>query len=358
MRYVFIGPDEKHFDIKKSNKIKKLVGLLFDYEYSVKSAKERILEVILKPSTGFTTAVANGILDFRKNNPDKPIRVFLLTEFSTDFAELPEKSQELFKSLITGSVECIVYVDEGNKTGGKAAYSGVVSRGVPVYYYDPNVKVDKVFEKEYKYIEEITGEKINLYANFNGEAYSQDGVRKKANGLTYSYRINTTLPNNQKFSVEYSNFVTIYHARKARTMRLLEAMWQEVEPNHITLSELFEEYIATKGDTPALQVKYRQYFNAHVVGSGSDKNELSEYTPSDYQVLSNLIRRFSLQYKEDGRYMDSSQYDEEGNYIRKKSLSTQYRQGYYTMLSNLFDYAYLKGYISYQPLYLEDIEKK
>lgn len=361
MRYLFIGPDEKHFDGKKANKIKKLISCLFDYEYMMVSSKERTVDVLIKPSTGFTTAVAHGILDYRKNNPDKPIRVLLLTEFSTDLAELPEKTQELFNSLGNGAVMNMVNVDDGCKVGGKAAYSNVVSLGIPVYYYDPNVKVDKTFEKEYKYIEKSHHEKINLFDNFKGEAYSKDGVRKKATGLTYSYRLNTTLPNGKKLTEEWSNFVTTYHARSARAKRLVDAMWQDVEKNDITLTELFNEYIETKGATPALQTKYKQYHSALIVGKGQGDVPIWRFAQEDKDTL-NLVSAhgsfhgFKLRYATDSRYKEDSYYDEDDDYHRHY-LTDEYKQGFYAMLSNLFDYAYLKGYIRYQPLMLFDISK-
>ena len=339
--------------------IKKLVGLLFDYEYSVTSAKERTLEVLIKPSTGFAAVVANAILDYRENNPNKPIRVNLITEFSTDFAELPEKTQELFKSVGTGSVGYMVYVGDGGKTGSKAAYSDLVGGSIPVYYYDPIVKVDKVFEKEYKHIEEIRHEKINLYDNFKGEAYSQDGVRKKANGLTYSYRINTTLPNGKKFSEEYSNFVTIYHARTAREKRLMNAMWQDVEKTDITMTELFDEYIETKGDTPALQTKYKQYHSAFIVGRHMGEQKVQDLVHGDSTSTASLHARcyvFSIKHATDSRYKEDGYYDENDKWHYRK-LTNEYKQGYYAFLNNLFDYAYQQGYISYQPLMLFDISK-
>ena len=268
--YLFLGPTDKYFDNKSGSKVKKLVKALFDYEYFINpdlgSTVFDKFWVRVKPNTGYATAVANAILEYREQNPNRPVYVELVSEYSTDFEALPEKTQLLFKKLVGEDnfrVKAEVIVQEGVKSGGKAAYSNILNGSIPVVWYEPGAKVDKAFEKEYRNAEtRFRYEMIDLHDNLSGEAYSKDGVRKKATSLTYSYRINTTLPNGKKLSEEWSNFVTIRHALNARNKRLVDAMWQEVEPNPITLSELFEEYIATKGDTPALQTKYKGYFSA------------------------------------------------------------------------------------------------
>lgn len=374
-RYLFLGPDEKHFDSKSGSKVKKLVKSLIDYEYLIypdwgKNRHEAFV-VRVKPNTGFATAVANAILEYREQNPDKLVAVELVSEYSTDFEELPEKTQALFKKLY-GSDDFRVLVQsvvkDGVKTGGKAAYSDILNGNIPVVWYDPNSKVDKAFEKEYRNAESrFQFDMINLFNNSTGEAYSKDGIRKKAASLTYSYRINTTLPNGEKLTEELSNFVTVQHAQEARNKRLVDAMWQEVEPNPITLSELFNEYIETKGDTPALQTKYKQYYGALISDSlGKDKvqtlvhgHESATRTIRDNTnptAIRGRLSAFSLKYATDGRYKEDGYYDENDSY-KRRYLSEDYKQGFYAMVNNLFDYAYLKGYIHYQPLVLVDISK-
>ena len=362
-KYVFFGPDEKHFDSKRANKIKRLVGYLLDYEYFVSDSHTAEIPLVLyiKPATGFSSVVAEGIIEYRELNPDKPLRVKLITEYNSDYEELPAKTQALFDAF--GGLlqtESIGLVKDGKKSGGKAVYSGVVKKGVPVFYYEPEMKLDKAYEKELRNaVEDSPLGYINLFDNFNGEDYKGDGVRKRASGITYSYRINTVLPNGKKFTEELSTFVTSSHASMARKKRLVNAMWQDVSDEvDLTLNDVFEEYLATKGDTPSLQTKYRQYFNAHVVGSGLDTNLIGRYAPKDLIIVDNLIRKFSLQYKNDGRSKHSPTYDEDGNYIKKKKIADKHRQGFYAMLSNVFDYAYQQGYISYQPMYLVDIERQ
>ncbi len=369
-RYLFLGPDEKHFDSKSGSKVKKLVKALIDYEYLIypdwgKNWHE-VFVVRVKPNTGFATAVANGILEYREQNPDKPVAVELVSEYSTDFEELPEKTQLLFKKLVGEDnfrVRVENVVKNGVKTGGKAAYSDILNGNIPVVWYDPNSKVDKAFEKEYRNAESrFQFDMINLFNNSTGEAYSKDGVRKKAASLTYSYRINTILPNGEKLTEELSNFVTVQHAQNARNKRLVDAMWQEVEKNDITLNELFQEYIETKGSTPALQTKYKQYYNAFIASlHGEDKVqslvhglESATRTIRDNTnpvAVGGRLSLFSLRNALDGRFSEYNLYDEDGNF-RPRYLSEDYKQGFYAMVNNLFDYAYLKGYIHYQPLVL------
>ena len=374
--YLFLGPTEKYFDKKVGSKVKKLVKALFDYEYFMnpdlgKNSLEQ-LDVRVKPNTGYTTAVATAILEYREQNPNRPIRVELVSEYSTDFEELPEKTQILFKQLVGEDnfrVKVQVQVKDGIKTGGKAAYSDILNGSIPVIWYEPGAKVDKSFEKEYRNVEtRFRYEMIDLHDNLSGEAYSKDGVRKKAASLTYSYRINTTLPNNTKLTEEWSNFVTVRHALNARAKRLVDAMWQDVERNPITLSELFEEYIATKGDTPALQTKYKGYFSALIpeylskekVQSLAHGTETSTISLRDNATLTSVRSRvssFSLKYVTDGRYKNEGYYDESDSYHRRY-LSDDYKQGFFAMVNNLFDYAYQQGYIHYQPFLLVDISKQ
>lgn len=374
--YLFLGPAEKYFDSKSGSKVKKLVKALIDYEYLMNpklgSTVSGAFLVRVKPNTGYATAVATAILEYREQNPDKPVRVELVSEYSTDFDELPEKTQLLFKKLVGEDnfhVMVQSVVKDGAKTGGKAAYSNILNGSIPVVWYDPNSKVDKAFEKEYRNAESrILFEMINLFNNSTGEAYSKDGVRKKAASLTYSYRINTTLPNGEKLTEELSNFVTVQHAQEARNKRLVDAMWQEVEPNPITLSELFNEYIETKGDTPALQTKYKQYYSAMIadhignlkvqsLAHGLESATLSIRDNTNPVAVGGRLSAFSLRNATDGRYKEEIYFDDDGNYHRRY-LSEDYKQGFYAMVNNLFDYAYLKGYIHYQPLVLVDISKR
>ena len=374
-RYLFLGPDEKHFDNKSGSKVKKLVKALFDYEYFMNpdlgKNHHEVFVVRVKPNTGYATAVATAILEYREQNPNRPVYVELVSEYSTDFEALPEKTQLLFKKLVGEDnfrVKAEVIVQEGVKSGGKAAYSNILNGSIPVVWYEPGAKVDKAFEKEYRNAEtRFRYEMIDLHDNLRGEAYSKDGVRKKAASLTYSYRINTTLPNGKKLTEEWSNFVTIRHALNARNKRLVDAMWQEVEPNPITLSELFEEYIATKGDTPALQTKYKGYFSALIpqylseekvqsLAHGKESSTISFRDNATLTSIRSRVSSFSLKYATDGRYKDEGYYDENDSY-HKHNLSEDYKQGFYAMLNNLFDYAYQRGYIHYQPFMLFDIDK-
>jgi len=371
--YLFLGPTEKYFDNKSGSKVKKLVKALFDYEYFINpdlgSTVFDKFWVRVKPNTGYATAVANAILEYREQNPNRPVYVELVSEYSTDFEELPEKTQTLFKQLVgEDNFRVMVQnvVKDGVKTGGKAAYSNILNGSVAVVWYDSEAKNDSAFEKEYRNAKEHTGyDIINLHDNAKGKTYSKDGVRKKAASLTYSYRINTTLPNGKKLSEEWSNFVTIRHALNARNKRLVDAMWQEVEPNPITLSELFEEYIATKGDTPALQTKYKGYFSALIpqylseekvqsLAHGKESSTISFRDNATLTSIRSRVSSFSLKYATDGRYKDEGYYDENDSY-HKHNLSEDYKQGFYAMLNNLFDYAYQRGYISYQPFMLVDI---
>ena len=373
-RYLFLGPDEKHFDNKSGSKVKKLVKALFDYEYFMNpdlgKNHHEVFVVRVKPNTGYATAVATAILEYREQNPNKPVAVELVSEYSTDFDELPEKTQALFKQLVGEDFRVMVQsvVKDGIKTGGKAAYSDILNGTIPVVWYAPNSKVDKAFEKEYRNAASRSHfDMINLYSNTTGEAYSKDGVRKKAASLTYSYRINTTLPNGKKLTEEWSNFVTVIHALDARTKRLVDAMWQDVEKNDITLNELFAEYIETKGDTPALQTKYKQYYSALIldyVGNlavqslahGLDSATLSIRDNATSYAARGRLSSFSLRRAMDGRYDTERLYDEDGRY-RIPGLSEAYKQGFYAMMNNLFDYAYQRGYIHYQPFMLFDIDK-
>ena len=370
--YLFLGPTEKYFDKKSGSKVKKLVKALFDYEYFINPELGTTVFdkfwVKVKPNTGYATAVAEAILEYREQNPNKPVFVELVSEYSTDFEELPEKTQLLFKKLVGEDnfrVKAEVIVQDGVKSGGKAAYSNILNGTIGVVWHDTNSKLDGAFEKEYRNAKERLGYKvINLFNNSKGEAYSKDGVRKKANGLTYSYRINTTLPNGKKLTEEWSNFVTVQHAQEARTKRLVDAMWQEVEPNDITLNEVFNEYIETKGSTPALQTKYKQYYRALVDDIGKDKIQnvahgsggvvLSDRDSATLYFVRARLHAFSKHNAIDCRYDISRLYDENGKY-RIPSVSKEYKQGFYAMVNNIFDYAYQRGYIHYQPFLLVDV---
>ena len=334
-----------------------MVHYLFDYEFTVVDPTSNKLAVSIKPNTGFTTAVAEAILDYREEYPDRVIKISLFTEYKTDFEELPPKTQQLFDTLVgyDGSTYRKV-IPLGSKDAPKGVYAMIASQGVPVYYYDPDAKKDSTFMKELKWIV-TTPRCINLFENLSGQAYQGDGIRKKSTAMTYAYRINANLPNGKRLTEELSGFITTRHAKIARNKRLIEAMWQEVEPNDITLSELFDEYIDTKGSTPALQTKYKQYYNSFIgEDAGSTKVQwFVDGRVEDY-LISSKFYGFSLTLTTDSRYKEDGFYDEDNEW-QHRYLTDAYKQGFYAMLSNLFDYAYHRGYISYQPLMLFDINK-
>ena len=360
LKYLFIGPDEKHFDVKKATKVKKLVQNIFDYECRVQKKQE--VEVVIKPSSGFTATVAEAIVEYCKENPNIQFYVGLVTEFEDDFKKLPEKVQDLFKGLTSGRVYSMSFEAHGKKYGVSTAYSEVVNSGnCTVFYYEEGSKVDKAFEKEYNHILKRHSDKINLAKNFNGEAYKNEGIRKKAASLTYAYRINLTLPNGEKFTEEKAGFVVPTHAMDARNKRLVDVMWQAVEPNELTVADLFNEYIETKADTKALQEKYRQYYSAIIEGREKGKmakQKIQILASSDTSPLavSSRFLGFRLKFGTDNR-VKNTQYDEDGDLILPY-LSDKYKQGFYAMLSNLFDYAYQKKYIPYQPLLLIDLSER
>ena len=367
LKYLFIGPDEKHFDVKKANKVKKLVQSIFDYDFEVEKS-ERV-DIILKPSAGFTATVAESIVEYRKKNSESRFHVSMVSEFRSDFDNLTEEVQALFKGLCSGSVYSMVYDTDGKRYGSSTAYSNVVNKGnCIVFYYEEGSKVDKAFEKEYSHILKNCKEKINLADNFKGEDYKSSGVRKKAASLTYAYRINLTLPNGEKFTEEKAGFVVPTHAYYARTKRLVDAMWQDVNPNDITLTKLFEEFIKTKTDTPALQEKYKQYYKTWILDEKLGDVKLHHFWEADtiFRSLPIILRgRFielSLEHRTDARYSEELQYEKslecDGCDIENHYLSDKYKQGFYAMLSNLFDYAYQKKYIPYQPLLLIDLSER
>ena len=356
-KFAFIGPNEYSFDKKKSNKVKKLVHYLFDYEFSVVEPDSNSIGLSIKPNTGFTSVVAEAILDYQEKHPDKVFKILLFTEYKTDFEELPIKTQQLFDKLVGydgttyRKVMCM-----GRKENPKGVYSMMTSQGTPVYYYDPEAKKDSSFMKELKWI--VTPRKsINLFENLSGQAYQGDGIRKKSTAMTYAYRINANLPNGKRLTEELSGFITTRHAKIARNKRLIEAMWQDVEPNLITLSELFDEYIETKGSTPSLQAKYKQYYNSFIgEDAGNTKVQWFVDCGVEEYLITSKFHRFSLAVATDSRYKEDGFYDED-NMWKQRYLTDAYKQGFYAMLSNVFDYAYHRGYISYQPMLLFDISK-
>lgn len=351
-RYLFVGPDEKHFDMKKSGKVKKLVYALLDFLVMKKESKffDFDFEIILKPTMGFTTIVAESIMEYREKHPEKEFKVKLKTELDSNFFELHEKTQTLFKTVAQSlDVAYCRSINYGSTRG--AAQELIAHNNAVVFYYEPESKVDKTFEKELKYIEaeKIILNRINFYDNQKGEEYTGtiEGVRKRANGLTYSYRINVKLPTGEKFTEEKANFVTAFQAKEAREIRLAEKMAQEVEPCELTFEEVVKEYIEGKKEQPALQKKYEQYYKSFIDGQFVAKYKLSSFAELPFRLgnFSSLM----LRYEKDARYKKGS---EEAHYLTDK-----YKQGYYAFLSNVFDYAYLKGYIPYQPLLIVDLSK-
>ena len=342
-RYAFMGPNEHSFDKKNTNKIKKLVKYLFDYEFSKKVAAGSMLEISIKPNTGFTTAVAEAILDYQTEHPDRGIKIVLFTEYKTDFEELPTKTQQLFDKLVGydgASVRRVICM--GLKEAPKGVYSMMTSRGIPVYYYDPKAKKDSTFMKELSYIE-IESHRINLFDNLNGQSYQSVGVRKKSNGITYSYRINVNLPNGKKLSEELSCFVTATHASSHREKRLIEAMWQDIEPCELCLLDVVKEYLETKKEHPALYLKYKQYYASFLRMKRVSATLMSDYASTE-RLRNSLILGLRINDEYDGRRKDPS-------YLRDEDrLTPKYIQGYYAFLDNVFDYAYQKKYINYQPL--------
>ena len=357
-KYSFMGPNERSFDMKKATKVKKLVKYLFDFNFTVVDPNANKIAVSIKPYTGFTSVVAEAILEYKEKHPDKVFNITLFTEYKTDFAELPEKTQQLFDKLVgyDGSTPRKV-ICMGSKEHSKGVYAMMTSQGIPVYYHDPNAKKDSTFMKELSWIE-IKRRRINLFENLSGHPYTGDGIRKRSNAITYSYRIHAGLPNNQRLTEESAGYVTINHAQIARNRCLITAMWQKVEPNDVTVSDVFAEYIETKDNTPSLQIKYRQYFNsfiAHKTGHW----KIQHFTDGaiDPSVTQRTFRNLSLYSATDGRYKEDGFYNDENKW-EKRYLTDEYKQGFYAFLSNLFDYAYQRGYIPYQPMLLVDTRKQ
>lgn len=354
MNYMFIGASDKYFDAKLSGKVKKLVFHLFDYEFAMQ-AEYNPLTVNIKPNTGFTTAVAKAILQYRKEHPDKIVRVGLYTEFSTDFAELPDVTQSLFRELRENDggdsfyVNSLINVAVHGKSGSKAAYSGVVA-GAPIYYLAPDAKVDKVFEKELKYIEEVSpSDRINFWDNLNGLSYEGSYVRKRSTSVTYSYRIALKLPNGESFRDEKAGFVTRHHAKQARDKVLMEKMLQTVVDCDLTFSLVAKEYIETQKNKKALYVKYMQYYNSFLQLQNTGSLHITQYAKED-RVPTGILRGFEVNHAVDGRRSDDY-------YTGANGLSEGYIQGYYAFLNNVFDYAYNQKYIAYQPLYFVELRK-
>ena len=353
-----MGPNEKSFDMKKTNKVKKLVKYLFDFQFNVADPNSDRIGVCIKPNTGFTSAVAEAILEYKEIHPNRKFIITLFTEYKTDFDELPKKTQQLFDTLVgyDGSTYRKV-ICMGVKEAPKGVYAMMTSQGTSVYYYDPNAKNDSTFMKELHWIE-LDNHRINLFDNLSDKPYVGDGVRKKINSMTYSYRIHTTLPNNRRLTTESAGYVTINHAQFARNNCLLNAMWQEVAPNNITISDVFNEYIKTKSDTPSLQKKYRLYYNSFIAQK-TGHWRIQHFTDGaiDPFVTQRTFRNLSLFHATDGRYKEDGFYNNAGKW-EKHYLTDEYKQGFYSFLSNLFDYAYRMKYIPYQPLLLVDTKKQ
>ena len=352
--YLFLGPSEKYFDAKKGNKVKKLVKYLLDFIFAKNEDEDYLLRIGIKPNTGFNAYVAQGLIEYKEENPDKRIFFSFITEFNTDFAELPPKTQKLFEKLHSYNNDSRgFYIPCCSIKGIQKAKYGLISEFTSkvVYYYDDEAKKDKVLEGEYYHFQKKDESLlINFADNLDGRVYSKDSIRKRSSSIAYAYRVNIKLPNGDRFTDEKANFVTPEHAEYARRRVIKDFLWQEIEDNELTFSDVAREYIETKKGQKSLYVKYKQYYNSFLKDSRVEHESIMEFGSDN--IMSSSVLMFMIHNEPDGRRTNVSG----ARATKDNHLSEKYIEEYYAFINNVFDYAYLKGYINYQPLYIHTLK--
>ena len=350
--YLFLGPSEKYFDAKKGNKVKKLVKYLLDFTFDKRGDYPYPLQIGIKPNTGFNSYVAEGLIEYKEENPDKRFWFRLITEFNTDFKELPPKTQELFEKLYsyTDNPKKFVVPYFSIKGKQKAQYGMMAAFGsCVVYYYDDKARKDKVLAGEYYHFENKS-RLINFAENLDGRTYSNGSIRKRASSIAYAYRVNVKLPNGDRLTGEKANFVSVEHAEYARRKFIKDSLWQEIEDNELSFGEVAREYIETKKGQKSLYIKYNQFYNSFIKDEQTEYEKIIDF--GNDNIMSSSILQFMIHNEPDGRRINL-----DGSRATKDNhLSEKYINEYYAFISNVFDYAYLKGYINYQPMYIHSLE--
>ena len=350
MRFYFSGETGKHFhtdDIMK-NKIKKtIVKYLENYGREIEDYTFEF-----RVDDGFGLLALEAVLSFINSQPVNCRFVFRAV-FEKDFLKLPINIQEYYQNII------MQLEGKGIKVSNK-----INENKVRTYHNGEDIKTMKINYHCYttsgwtctlvSYFEKDTGDKwassefnnyllenkvikINLYDVLNeprGYARSSYvGVRRQKNSGKFYYRIKMKLPDCTPVNIEKGSFLTAEEASKAREQCLIELAYQECEDVGRRMEDVFNEFVETTcTEKPSLRKKYISYYNAHIKKL-MGMREIGETLSEVHQLYRSLTPT--------------------GNTHNKTTtaLTKNYVSGLRAMLCNFYDYAYLKKYINFHPMY-------
>lgn len=347
-RILFIGPDEKHFSPMSKRSLEKAIYAYIDFEVK-NSPIIDLPHFFIRPDTGFTYLVAQVLKGYMSKHPDVKVFVKLVSEFITDFKQLPLELQQFFYDMVRREADPENVMDYGynvtasmyTTTQSRTAYSEFFKGHEDIVYYCDNAgKINKRLQSELNAISSI-GNKTNLFRTVSPEYFNLENIRKRVNGISYYYRINLKLPDGTPVTEENGGYACIKHAQYAREKRLREVLQQDVRVPEKTLDDVFSEYLETLGNKEALKKKYTSYMNALYNGPKDGKME----TFCKIEDLDKFLGFGTRVRHYDKRFLPLN--PNRHNHV----ISKAYLKGYFAFLMNLFDYAYVEGYISTQPLY-------
>lgn len=350
MRFYFSGESGKHFhlDDAMKNKLEKtIVKYLENYGREINHYTFEF-----RVDDGFGLLALEAVLSFINLHPVNCKFVFR-TVFEKDFLKLPSNIQEHYQNVITQLESKGIEVL--NKTKGniireyhnsqdiktmKINYHCFTAGGwacTLISYFEKDTK-DKWASNEFNsYLLENEVIKINLYDVLNeqrGYEHSKYvGVRRQKNSGKFYYRVKLKLPDGTSVNIEKGSFLTAEEASKAREQCLITLARQECKDVNRRVEDVFNEFIETTcTEKPSLRKKYISYYNAHIKKL-MGRREIGE-TLSDVQQLYRSLTPT-------------------GNAHNKTTtaLTKNYVSGLRAMLCNFYDYAYLKKYINFHPMY-------
>ena len=350
MRFYFSGETGKHFhadDIMK-NKIKKtIVKYLENYGREIE-----YYTFEFRADNGFGLLALDAVLSFINDNP-----VCCQFEFRSvlerDFLNLPDDIREYYEKTINylknkgidvsnqlNRYKIFKNTDAADIARAKLNYHCRTASGrccTFISYFEKTTS-DKWASSEFNSnIIENQVIRINLYDVLNEpRGYSHSnyvGVRRQKNSGKFYYRIKMKLPNGTLVNIEKGSFLTAEEASKARKQCLINLVYQDCEDVSRRIEDVFNEFIeVTCAEKPSLRKKYISYYNTYI-HKLMGRREIGETLSDVHQLYRSLTPT--------------------GNAHNKttNALTKNYVSGLRAMLCNFYDYAYMKKYINFHPMY-------
>lgn len=350
MRFYFSGESGKHFrpdDIMK-NKIKKtIVKYLENYGREIQDYTFEF-----RADDGFGLLSLEAVLSFINAHPVNCKFVFR-TVFEKDFLMLPINIQEHYQNVIMQlerrGIEVLnklrenkvreYHVSEDIKTM-KTNYHCYTASGwacTLISYFEKDTGDKWTLNEFNSYLIENRVIRINLCNVLNEQrGYTHSdyvGVRRQKNSGKFYYRIKMKLPNGTPVNIEKGSFLTAEEASKARKQCLINLVYQDCEDVSRRIEDVFNEFIeVTCAEKPSLRKKYISYYNTYI-HKLMGRREIGETLSDVHQLYRSLTPT--------------------GNAHNKttNALTKNYVSGLRAMLCNFYDYAYMKKYINFHPMY-------